>query len=197
MYQKTRTLTPLHPLSGALYRYAQLDTGKYLSDGASPVAAEVDHRESISSSSPPASHQRLDSVALGRAVTALLGQARSGAGLSDVNDGGSRGVAGEHGVAGLERSRCDIVVVHGCEALDIELLLPGKFGLGPAEAVSVFIDLVPQVGWFEFGLGQAAGSVSGYVVYTLRNDGYCTSPPFQAPAMRLIGEILPIVLLSR
>lgn len=97
-------------------------------------------------------------MALGRALTTLLGQARSGAGLSGVNTGGSGAAAGEHGVADLRSAAegqrlCDIVVVHGGEALDVELLQPGKFGLGPAEAVSVFIDLVPQVRQSEFGLG--------------------------------------------
>lgn len=152
-------------LSVALHRYAQLDTGKYPWNGApqDQVAEQVDP---ISNSSPPVSHRRLDSVALGRAIGSLLEQARSGAGLSGANSGGNGAAAGEHDVAGLTwamggRQRCDIVVVHGYGALDIELLQPGKFALGPAEAVSVFVDLVPQVRWPGFGLGQAAVFVCG------------------------------------
>ena len=110
----------------------------------------MDPEDPVSNSSPPTSHQHLDSVALGGAISTLIGQARSGAGLSGVNNGGNGAAAGEHDVAGLTwaaggRQRCDIVVVHGRDALDTELLRPGKLGLGPAEAVSVFVDLVPQV----------------------------------------------------
>lgn len=125
-------------------------------------------------------------------MTTLLGQARSGVGLSGVNIGGSGAAAGEHDVAGVRvggRKRCDIVVVHGCEALDIELLQSGKFGLGPAEAVSVFVDLVPQVRRFEVGLGQALGFVSGLWFQPCGTDGSCSSPRFQASC---VGDALPI-----
>lgn len=163
--KKERRLTP----SRTLLRCSQLDTGNFLWDRTSQghVAAEVGHRGLISCSPPPTSHQHNDSVALGGALVALLKEARSGASLSDVNRGGSRAAAGDHGATGLgaaaegRQKSCDIVVVHGCEPLDNELLPPDKFGLGPAEAVSVFIDLVPQVRPSEFGLGEAASFVSG------------------------------------
>lgn len=41
---------------------------------------------------------------------------------------------------------CNVVIVYGSEALDVGLLPPGRVGLGPAEAISVFVDTVPQVG---------------------------------------------------
>lgn len=83
-------------------------------------------------------------------MAALLGQARAGVGLSVGTDGGTRAAAGQSGVAGLGVHGagwpwCDVVVVYGSEALDVELLPPRKFGLAPAEALSVFVDLVPQV----------------------------------------------------
>lgn len=144
-----------------------MDTRKYLWDGAyqGQGVPEEGQRDAIYSSSPAASHKNLDSVALGRAVATLLVRSRCGAGLFGVGNGGDGAAGGDHGAAGLGaategRQWCDIVVVHGCEALDIEFLPPGKLGLAPAEAVSVFVDLVPQVRWSEFGLGQAA-DVSG------------------------------------
>lgn len=40
---------------------------------------------------------------------------------------------------------CDLVIVHGSEALDTDILSPEGFGLSPTEVLSVFVDTVPQV----------------------------------------------------
>lgn len=83
-------------------------------------------------------------------MATLLGQARAGIGFSAVTNGGSRAAAGGAGIAGPGTPAAawpsfDVVVVYGCDALDVELLPPGGFGLASAEALSVFVDLVPQV----------------------------------------------------
>ena len=70
-------------------------------------------------------------------MAALLGQARAGAGLS----GSGAGIA-----TTSEWQWCNVVIVHGSEALDVGLLKPERVGLSPAEAISVFVDAVPQVG---------------------------------------------------
>ncbi|CAM9767830.1 unnamed protein product [Hapterophycus canaliculatus] len=90
----------------------------------------------------PFSRQQLDSTALGRAIAALLGQARVRDGVPGITNGGGRSGSG----AGADtRQWCDVVVVFGCEMLDLELLPPADFGLGPTEAMSVFVDILPQV----------------------------------------------------
>lgn len=83
--------------------------------------------------------QTLDSSALRRDVAARLGQARAGAGLLGMSNGGGGSSPG----AGWS----DVVIVHGSEALDVDLLPPRGFGLGDSEAISVFVDNIPQVGF--------------------------------------------------
>lgn len=121
-----------------MFLRAQLDTKAFLRTGTSrkDVAGTGRTKKNtiVAASRAP---QHVDSTALGRAVAALLGQARAGAGLS-----GSRASI----AAASEWQWCDVVVVHGSEALDVGLLPPGRVGLRPAEAISVFVDAVPQVG---------------------------------------------------
>eukprot|EP00904_Undaria_pinnatifida_P009758 jgi/Undpi1/5912/HiC_scaffold_2.g01186.m1 len=113
---------------------ALVDTKTYLKQGASPkhVAGTRRSKSAASYRAP----QHLDSTALGRAVASLLGQARAGAGLSG---------SGADVAATSEWQWCNVVIVYGSEALDVGLLPPGRVGLGPAEAISVFVDTVPQV----------------------------------------------------
>lgn len=99
--------------------------------GRAPVAGNVPELR--------ACPQTLDSSALRRAVAALLGQARAGAGLLGMSNGGG----GSSPSAGWHWS--DVVIVHGSEALDVDLLPPRGFGLGDSEAISVFVDNIPQV----------------------------------------------------
>lgn len=88
----------------------------------------------------PMSSPHLDSPALSSALAALLGQARASGGLQGLG-GGTR--AGETGAA--MRQWCDVVIIHGSQALDLAALSPEGFGLSQAEAMSVFVDTVPQV----------------------------------------------------
>lgn len=83
--------------------------------------------------------QTLDSSSLRKAVAALLGQARARAGLLGMSNGGG----GSSPSAGWHWS--DLVIVHGSEALDVDLLPPRGFGLSDSEAISVFVDNIPQV----------------------------------------------------
>lgn len=121
-----------------LFPHAQLDTKSYLRQGTSRKhVAGTGRGKTPTTVAASLAPQRVDSTALGRAVAALLGQARAGAGLS----GSGPGIA-----AASEWQWCDVVIVHGSEALDVGLLPPGRVGLGPSEAISVFVDAVPQVG---------------------------------------------------
>ncbi|CAM9687376.1 unnamed protein product [Ectocarpus sp. 8 AP-2014] len=100
------------------------------------------------SSSASVSNQQLDSAALGRVVAALLGKDQDGGGFPSGNNNGGGAVSDGNAVAGARatsREWHDIVVVHGCSALDAELLSMEDIGLRPAKAIKVFVDVVPQV----------------------------------------------------
>ncbi|CAN0424172.1 unnamed protein product [Ectocarpus sp. 12 AP-2014] len=100
------------------------------------------------STSASVSNQQLDSGALGRVVAALLGQDQDGGGFPSGTNNGGGAVSDGNAVAGARatlRGWHDIVVVHGCSALDAELLSMEDIGLRPAKALNVFVDVVPQV----------------------------------------------------
>ncbi|CAM9556352.1 unnamed protein product [Ectocarpus sp. 8 AP-2014] len=100
------------------------------------------------SSSASVSNQQLDSAALGRVVAALLGKDQDGGGFPRGNNNGGGAVSDGNAVAGARatsRGWHDIVVVHGCSALDAELLSMEDIGLRPAKAIKVFVGVVPQV----------------------------------------------------
>lgn len=127
---------PLPPL------YFQVDTKAYPRHGTpSTHSADIGRSRAAGNPSSARKHQHLDSAALGRAVAALLGQARAGAGMLE----GEAEAGGEDDSAAAAWKWCDVVIVHGCEALDVDLLPPRRVGLGPTEAILVFVDTVPQV----------------------------------------------------
>ncbi|CAM9841068.1 unnamed protein product [Ectocarpus fasciculatus] len=129
---------------------AVVNTQNYRRPETSEARAEADmgQNQPHASSSASVSNQQLDSAALGRVVAALLGQDQDGGGFPSANNNGGRAASDGNAVAwarATSREWYDIVIVHGCNALDAELLSMGEIGLSPAKAVKVFIDVVPQV----------------------------------------------------
>lgn len=98
---------------------------------------------SNSNAVPPS---QVDALALARVLATLTIQARAGTDSLRVNAGRIADING--GVVGVTPAcqGCDVVIAHGSEALDNDLLSPESFGLSPTEVLSVFVDAVPQVG---------------------------------------------------
>lgn len=128
------------------FPHSQLDTKTYLGPGALLTQVTRAGRSHVASNPEEfPSQQLLDSAALRRAVAALLGQARAGAGFLGMSGSGRKVGGGAGTTAAAAWQWCDVVIVHGSQALDVDLLPPGAFGLGPAEALSAYVDTVPQV----------------------------------------------------
>ncbi|CAB1109387.1 unnamed protein product [Ectocarpus sp. CCAP 1310/34] len=129
---------------------AVVNTQNYRRQEAPEARAEayMGQSQPHASSSASVSNQQLDLAALGRVVAALLGQDQDGGGFSSGNNSGGLAVSDGNAVAGARatsRGWHDIVVVHGCSALDADLLSMEDIDLRPAKAIKVFVDVVPQV----------------------------------------------------
>lgn len=128
-------------------RLSQLDIKKYLRQGVSPTYDASTRRNH--STSAAVSSSQVDASVLTRTLAALMIQARAETDSLRVDVGRAAGV----GVAPACQG-CDLVIVHGSEALDTDLLSPEGFGLSPTEVLSVFVDTVPQViCWAKLGRG--------------------------------------------
>lgn len=121
---------------------AQVDASNYVNQAASTTQAPgtLNTPAGVATTSPP---QHCDAAALAHDLAGFLGKARAGIespGLSTSDTIGENGAT-----TGASCHWCDVVLVHGSEALDPDLLHPEGFALGPAGALSVFVHTTPQV----------------------------------------------------
>lgn len=119
-------------------RLSQVDIKTYLRQGALPTYNASTRR--YHSTSAVGYSSQVDASVLTRALAVLMIQARAETESLRVDAERAAGVGLAPACQG-----CDLVIVHGSEALNTDILSPGGLGLNPTEVLSVFVDTVPQV----------------------------------------------------